>query len=81
MTRSIWKGPFCEVSAHKTKIWSRRSMILPKFLGKQFAVYNGKIFIRLKISEDMIGHKFGEFANTRRKAIHKKKIQNKKRKK
>lgn len=81
MTRSIWKGPFCEVSPYKMKIWSRRSMILPKFLGKKFTIYNGKSFIALKIVEDMIGHKFGEFANTRRKAIHKKKIQNKKRKK
>jgi small subunit ribosomal protein S19 len=80
MTRSIWKGPFCEISTHKTKIWSRRSMILPKFLGKQFVVYNGKSFIAVKIIEDMVGHKFGEFANTRKKAIHKKKIQNKKRK-
>lgn len=78
MTRSIWKGPFCEISTHVTKIWSRRSMILPKFIGKQVTVYNGKNFVTVKILEDMIGHKFGEFANTRKKAVHKKKTQKKK---
>lgn len=80
MVRSIWKGPFCEVLPDKMKVWSRRSMILPNFLGKKYIVYNGMIFIRVTVLEEMIGHKFGEFANTRKKAIHKKKIQNKKRK-
>ena len=75
MTRSIWKGPFCEISQNSRKIWSRRSMILPKFIGKKYLVYNGKIFITVNVIEDMIGHKFGEFANTRKKAIHKKKKQ------
>ena len=73
MTRSLWKGPFCEINSEKQKVWSRRSVILPKFIGKQFFIYNGKIFIPLKISEEMIGHKFGEFASTRKKPIHKKK--------
>jgi len=55
------------------KIWSRRSVILPAFLNKELLVYNGKLFIPLKVSEEMIGHKYGEFASTRKKPIHKKK--------
>ena len=47
------------------KIWSRRSTILPQFVGITFGVYNGKKFIPVSISEDMVGHKFGEFAPTR----------------
>ena len=57
----------------KNKIWSRRSVILPAFLNKELLIYNGKLFIPLKVSEEMIGHKFGEFASTRKKPIHKKK--------
>lgn len=64
----------------RQKIWSRRSVILPKFIGKNFFIYNGKSFIPLTVTEDMVGQKFGEFANTRRKALHKSKIQTKKRK-
>nr|QIQ59666.1 ribosomal protein S19 [Trebouxia sp. A1-2] len=76
MTRSIWKGPFSELLHKKKanipqKIWSRRSTILPKNIDDRFFIYNGKIFISVKISEDMVGHKFGEFAATRRKPIHK----------
>jgi small subunit ribosomal protein S19 len=78
MSRSIWKGPFSEIklpsvsrSTFNLKIWSRRSMILPIHLEKNFQIYNGKRFVRLKVSEDMIGHKFGEFALTRRRPIHK----------
>ncbi len=74
MARSLWKGPFCEINFDKEKIWSRRSVILPQFIGKKFFIYNGKIFISLKVSEEMVGHKFGEFASTRKKAVHKKKI-------
>ena len=81
MTRSLWKGPFCEITSiqnktnqlNQIKVWSRRSMILPKFIGKYFLIYNGKLFVSLKVSEDMVGHKFGEFATTRRKPQHKKK--------
>jgi small subunit ribosomal protein S19 len=76
MTRSLWKGPFSEIQNHKefkNKIWSRRSVILPKFLGKSFLIYNGQHYIPLKISEEMIGHKFGEFSSTRKKPYHKKK--------
>lgn len=57
----------------KNKIWSRRSVILPVFLNKELLIYNGKLFIPLKVSEEMIGHKYGEFASTRKKPIHKKK--------
>ncbi len=78
MPRSVWKGPF--VDAHVLKkaeksqgsgknqvirIWSRRSTILPQFVGLTFGVYNGKKHIPVSVSEDMIGHKFGEFSPTR----------------
>jgi len=78
MTRSTWKGPFVEGSllkkaenAHKSgrkdviKIWSRRSTIMPQFIGLTFGVYNGAKFIPVLVNEDMIGHKFGEFSPTR----------------
>lgn len=78
MARSLSKPPFCEVhldtnSHNIPKIWSRRSTILPQFVGKTVSIYNGRIFIQCKISPDMIGHKFGEFAVTRKRPIHKKK--------
>lgn len=73
MTRSLWKGPFCEILNKQHQIWSRRSIILPQFIGKQFLIHNGKSFISLKVTEDMVGHKLGEFASTRKKAVHKKK--------
>jgi small subunit ribosomal protein S19 len=74
MSRSIWKGPFVDacllkkhsrVARQSWKIWSRRSCILPKFVGYYAQVYNGKYFVGLQITEDMVGHKFGEFASTR----------------
>ncbi len=82
MSRSKWKGPFSEIKKlrnfkHKssifkqTKIWSRRSVILPDCLNKKFLVYNGKIFNPVTVSENMIGHKFGEFSATRKKPFHK----------
>lgn len=73
MTRSLWKGPFCETDETLYKIWSRRSVILPQIIGKELLVHNGKTFISLKVTEDMVGHKFGEFASTRKKPHHKKK--------
>ena len=86
MTRSLWKGPFFHPSLlkktinktnfKKIKVWSRNSTILKEFVGYQFEIHNGKNFITLKVNEEMIGHKFGEFASTRKIAIHK----NKKRK-
>ena len=78
MSRSVWKGPFVDghlikkVQTHlkesnnkPIKTWSRRSTILPQFVGITFNVYNGKKFIPVSVSEDMVGHKFGEFAPTR----------------
>ena len=78
MARSVWKGPFVEESLIKKvekqkiesnkkpiKTWSRKSTIIPYFIGLSFLIYNGKKFIPLTISEDMVGHKFGEFAPTR----------------
>ena len=78
MARSVWKGPFVEESLIKKvekikndqikkpiKTWSRRSTILPDFVGVSFLIYNGKKFIPITISEDMVGHKLGEFAPTR----------------
>ena len=83
MARSIWKGPFVEESLIKKaekqknetnkkpiKTWSRKSTIIPDFIGLSFLIYNGKKFIPLTISEDMVGHKFGEFAPTRQFAGH-----------
>jgi len=78
VSRSVWKGPFFDgyllKKAEKAresgrkdiiKIWSRRSTILPQFVGLTFGVYNGRKHIPVLVSEDMIGHKFGEFAPTR----------------
>ena len=78
MARSIWKGPFVDgyllkkvQEASKTgsrtaiKTWSRRSTILPQFVGLNFAVHNGKKFIPVFITEEMVGQKLGEYATTR----------------
>jgi len=73
MTRSLWKGPFSEIRTKNQKFWSRRSVILPSLIGKQLFIHNGKTFITLKVTDQMIGHKLGEFASTRKKAFHKKK--------
>ena len=77
MARSVWKGPFVEESLMKKvdkykedpkkipiKTWSRKSTILPDFVGVSFQIYNGKKFIPITISEDMVGHKLGEFSPT-----------------
>jgi small subunit ribosomal protein S19 len=76
--RSLKKGPFAEASlmvkvekakgSRDTKViktWSRRSIIMPEFIGLTFAVHNGKKFIPVFVSEEMVGHKMGEFAPTR----------------
>ena len=60
------------------RIWSRRSVILPQFIDEKVFIHNGKTFISLVITEEMVGHKFGEFAMTRKRAIHKKKVKKKK---
>ncbi|WP_020178167.1 30S ribosomal protein S19 [Methylopila sp. M107] len=78
MSRSVWKGPFvdgyllkkADVARSSTrseviKTWSRRSTILPQFVGLTFGVYNGQKHIPVNVSEEMIGHKLGEFAPTR----------------
>tara|TARA_B100001996_G_scaffold71539_1_gene52480 strand:+ start:956 stop:1270 length:315 start_codon:yes stop_codon:yes gene_type:complete len=83
MARSVWKGPFVEESLIQKvekqkndtnrkpiKTWSRKSTIIPDFVGTSFLIYNGKKFIPITISEDMVGHKFGEFAPTRQFAGH-----------
>ena len=78
MARSIWKGPFVHPSLIKKvekqketdskrpiKTWSRNSTIIPEFIGQKFEIHNGKKFIPITVSEEMIGHKLGEFATTR----------------
>ncbi len=78
MTRSVWKGPFVDgyilkkadasrESGRKEviKIWSRRSTILPQFVGLTFGVHNGRKHIPVAVTEDMVGHKFGEFSPSR----------------
>ena len=78
MARSVWKGPFVDgyllkkVEAARSsprheviKIWSRRSTILPQFVGVTFGVYNGQKHIPVLVTEEMVGHKLGEFAPTR----------------
>ena len=78
MARSIKKGPFVDYSLSKKveaimksgkkqtiKTWSRRSMITPEFVGLTFAVHNGNKFIPVYITENMVGHKLGEFSPTR----------------
>jgi small subunit ribosomal protein S19 len=78
MSRSVWKGPFVDgfmlkkaeatrASGRKEiiKTWSRRSTILPQFVGLTFGVHNGKQHLPVLVTENMVGHKFGEFAPTR----------------
>ena len=78
MARSVWKGPFVDADLLKKaegardsgrkdviKTWSRRSTILPQFVGLTFGVHNGQKFIPVLVTENMVGHKFGEFSPTR----------------
>jgi small subunit ribosomal protein S19 len=78
MARSVWKGPFVDGYMLKKaetsrasgrhemiRIWSRRSTILPQFVGLTFGVYNGQKHIPVLVTEEMVGHKFGEFSPTR----------------
>ena len=78
MTRSVWKGPFVDGYLLKKadaarssgrhemiRIWSRRSTILPQFVGWTFGVYNGQKHVPVTVNEEMVGHEFGEFAPTR----------------
>ena len=83
MSRAVWKGPFVDPSLLKKveklktqpnptpiKTWSRKSTIIPEFVGISFLIYNGKKFIPIKISEEMVGHKLGEFSPTRQFSGH-----------
>ena len=83
MARSLKKGPFVDDSLMKkivkmntenkktvVKTWSRRSTIYPEFVGHTFAVHNGREFIPVYVTEDMVGHKLGEFALTRKFTGH-----------
>ena len=78
MSRSVWKGPYVDPNlikkveklkqqTNKTpiKTWARKSTIIPEFVGCSFLIHNGKKFIPIKISEEMVGHKLGEFSPTR----------------
>ena len=79
MARSVWKGPFVDLyllkkaetaqdagaKAGPIKTWSRRSTILPQFVGLTFGVYNGQKHIPVNVTEEMIGQKFGEYSPTR----------------
>ena len=78
MARSVWKGPYFDITLYKKvkkskdensktpiKTWSRRSTIIPDFVGVTLLVYNGKSFIPVFVTEDMVGHKLGEFSPTR----------------
>ena len=78
MPRSLKKGPFVDASLYKkittalesggrkpVKTWSRRSTVLPEFVGANVMVHNGNKFIPIYVTENMVGHKFGEFAPTR----------------
>ena len=89
MARSIKKGPFCDeylfkkVEVSKSdkkpiKTWSRRSTILPEFVGVTFAVHNGKKFVPVYVTENMVGHKLGEFSPTRTYKGHTKSANSKK---
>ena len=78
MARAVWKGPFVDPNLLKKveklkgqsnqppiKTWSRKSTIIPEFVGFSFLIHNGKKFIPIRISEEMVGHKLGEFSPTR----------------
>ena len=83
MARGIWKGPFVHPSLLKKvdklkdsgkkqtiKTWSRNSTIIPEFVGHSFLIHNGRTFIPITISEEMVGHKLGEFSPTRKFSGH-----------
>jgi small subunit ribosomal protein S19 len=83
VARSVWKGPFVESGLLKKvekasgsvrndviKTWSRRSTILPQMVGLTFGVYNGRKFIPVNVTEEMVGHKLGEFSPTRTFSAH-----------
>ncbi len=83
MARSLKKGPFVDPSLQRKvdkatqtgskqviRTWSRRSMITPDFVGMTFQVHNGKLFVPVFVTENMVGHRFGEFSPTRKFTGH-----------
>lgn len=83
MARSLKKGPYVEESLLKKvhaleesggkkiiRTWSRRSMIIPEMVGHTFHVHNGKLFMPVFVTENMVGHRIGEFAPTRKPTVH-----------
>ncbi len=83
MARSVKKGPYVEPSLMKKveraqnsgskqiiRTWSRRSMVLPEMIGMTFHVHNGRLFMPVFVSENMVGHRLGEFAPTRKPTVH-----------
>ena len=83
MARSVKKGPYVEKSLEKqirhmnesgtkriVRTWSRRSMVVPDMIGHTVHVHNGKLFMPVFITENMIGHRLGEFAPTRKPTVH-----------
>jgi small subunit ribosomal protein S19 len=86
MTRSLIKPPYINPYLYKKRlqkdrpvtVWARNSFILPQFVGYIFRIHQGKKFIRHKITEEMVGGKFGEYASTRKANIYKKKLKQKK---
>ena len=94
MSRSVWKGPFVDYGLIQSilkrqeseekypkgqlKIYSRRSIILPEFIGLEVEIHNGKTFQKVLLKEEMIGHSFGEFAPTRKIFVPKDKKKGKK---
>ena len=94
MSRSLKKGPYVEVSLlekverlnksgekRPIRTWSRRSMIAPEFVGHTFAVHNGKIHVSVYVTENMVGHRLGEFSPTRifrKHGVHTEKTEDKK---
>ncbi len=83
MARSLKKGPFVDPSLQRKvdraneqgtkqalRTWSRRSMITPEFVGLTFHVHNGKLFVPVYVTENMVGHRLGEFAPTRKFVGH-----------
>ena len=83
MSRSLKKGPYVNEHIYKKvmaardsgssapiKVWSRSCTIVPEFIGMNFDIYNGRTFIKLYVTEDMVGHKLGEFSPTRSFRMH-----------
>jgi len=83
MSRSLKKGPYVDEalfekairarnagSTMPIKVWNRACTIVPEFVGQNFDVHNGKVFMRVYVTEDMVGHKLGEFAPTRNFRTH-----------